>query len=109
DVLWLVPDSTVVTRESFELLALHAAEAGIPIVAFAEAFVRQGALLAFYPDPSAVGRQCGSLAMQVLRGEVATARIGSRGPERFACVVNRRIEGQLGVEIPDGMCTDLGG
>ncbi|MGH7823402.1 MAG: ABC transporter substrate-binding protein [Candidatus Binatia bacterium] len=109
DVLWLVPDSTVVTRESFELLALHAAEAGIPVVAFAEAFVRQGALLAFYPDPAAVGRQCGTLAVDILRGAAVPSRIGARGPERFACVVNRRIEGQLGVDIPEEMCTDLGG
>ncbi|MGH7803014.1 MAG: ABC transporter substrate binding protein, partial [Candidatus Binatia bacterium] len=32
DVLWLIPDSTVVTRESFEVLALQTAEAKIPLV-----------------------------------------------------------------------------
>ena len=109
DVLWLLPDSTVVTRESFELLALQAAEAGIPLVAFAEAFARQGALLAFYPDPAAVGRQCGALATRILRGEVSPAEIGARSPDRFACAVNRRIEGQLGVSVPGEMCAEVGG
>jgi putative ABC transport system substrate-binding protein len=109
DLLWLLPDSTVVTRESFELLALQAAEARIPLVAFAEAFARQGALLAFYPDPAAVGRQCGEIASRLLRGEVSAAEIGARAPERFACAVNRRIEGQLGLSLPANLCTDVGG
>jgi putative tryptophan/tyrosine transport system substrate-binding protein len=109
DVLWLLPDSTVVTRESFELLALHAAEWGIPLVAFAEAFTRQGALLSFYPDPVAVGRQCAALAARLLSGETSPEEIGARTPDRFACAVNRRIGGLLGVSVPPGMCVEVGG
>ncbi|MGH7899985.1 MAG: ABC transporter substrate binding protein, partial [Candidatus Binatia bacterium] len=98
DVLWVIPDSTVVTRESFELLALHAAESRLPFVAFSESFARQGALLAFYPDAASVGEQCAALAARVLAGEVPSA-IGVQAPARTMVAVNRRIEDQLGIRI----------
>jgi putative ABC transport system substrate-binding protein len=107
DVLWIIPDSTVVTRESFEILALQAAESRIPFVAFSEAFARQGALLAMYPDPSAIGDQCAGLAVQVLRGNVTMAEIGVRAPDRYRVAVNRRVEDQLGVKIAPTLRADV--
>jgi ABC-type uncharacterized transport system substrate-binding protein len=107
DVLWVIPDSTVVTRESFEILALQAAESRIPFVAFSEAFARQGALVAFYPDPAAVGQQCAELAAALLRGEVKPAEIGVRTPERYRVAVNRRVEDQLGLKLGGGLHADV--
>jgi putative ABC transport system substrate-binding protein len=107
DVLWVIPDSTVVTRESFEVLALGAAESRIPFVAFSEAFARQGALLAFYPDPTAVGDQCATLAGAVLRGEIKPSQVGTRAPERYRIAVNRRVEDQLGLNLDARLHPDV--
>jgi putative tryptophan/tyrosine transport system substrate-binding protein len=107
DVLWVIPDSTVVTRESFEVLALGAAESRIPFVAFSEAFARQGALLAFYPDAGAVGDQCAALAVSVLRGDVKPSQVGIRAPERFRVAVNRRVEDQLGLNLDARLRPDV--
>ena len=107
DVLWVIPDSTVVTRESFEVLALGAAESRIPFVAFSEAFARQGALLAFYPDPGAVGDQCATLAGQVLRGQIKPSQVGVRAPERYRVAVNRRVEDQLGLTLDARLRPDV--
>jgi putative tryptophan/tyrosine transport system substrate-binding protein len=107
DALWLIPDSTVVTRESFEVLALQSAESKVPLVAFAEAFARQGALLALYPDPGAVGAECADLAGRILRGEAEPREIGIRHPARPLLAVNRRIEEQLGVLLGSGLDPDV--
>jgi putative ABC transport system substrate-binding protein len=107
DVLWLIPDSTVVTRESFEVLALQTAEAKMPLVAFAEAFAKQGALLALYPDPGAVGAQCASLAVRLLRGETTPSQIGVRDPDRARLAINRRIEDQLAIPLTPGLEADV--
>jgi outer membrane receptor protein involved in Fe transport/ABC-type uncharacterized transport system substrate-binding protein len=107
DVLWVIPDSTVITRESFEVLALQAAETKTPFVAFAESFARQGALLAFYPDPAAIGEQCAGIAAKVLRGEAGPGQIGIRSPDRFRVAINRRVEDQLGIEIGSGLRPDV--
>jgi ABC-type uncharacterized transport system substrate-binding protein len=106
DVLWVIPDSTVVTRESFQLLALQAAESRIPFVAFSESFAREGALLAFYPDPGSVGDQCAALALRVLAGELPS-QIGLQTPSRTVIAVNRRIEDQLGLRIGPRLKPDV--
>jgi len=100
DVLWLVPDSTVVTRQSFEVLALEAAESRIPLVAYSDAFVQQGALLAISPDAAGVGHQCASLATAVLRGDQTPERIGVRPAERYRVTVNEQVAQQFGLRIP---------
>ncbi len=107
DVLWVIPDSTVITRESFEVLALQAAETKTPFVAFAESFARQGALLAFYADPAAIGEQCATIAGKMVRGEAAPAQIGIRSPDHFRVAVNRRVEDQLGLKIGSAVRPDV--
>jgi putative ABC transport system substrate-binding protein len=99
DVLWVIPDSTVVTRETWPIIALQAAENKIPLMAFSESFVQEGALLAFYTEPSALAEQCANLATRLLRGETSPAEIGIRAPETVHVAVNRRVEEQLGLTL----------
>jgi putative ABC transport system substrate-binding protein len=98
DVLWLIPDSTVVTRESFEVLALEAAESRIPLVAYSDAFVQQGALLAISPDAAGVGLQCASLAEEALRTRRVPPVVLTA--ERYRVTVNEQVAQQFGLRIP---------
>ena len=106
DVLWVIPDSTVVTRETWPLIALQAAENKIPLLAFSESFVREGALLAFYSEPEALAEQCAALAVRMLRGEVLPSKIGIQTPERLRVAVNRRVEELLGLKISGSLRAD---
>jgi ABC-type uncharacterized transport system substrate-binding protein len=101
DVLWLIPDQSLITTDSFLLLAELAAESKVPLVGFAEAFARGGAVLAIYSEPAVVGSQCARLAIDALRGGVLG---GTQDPERVSCAVNSRIEDQLGLNVPPGVC-----
>ncbi|MEA2627304.1 MAG: hypothetical protein QOD06_3349 [Candidatus Binatota bacterium] len=107
DVLLLVPDSTVLTRESFEVIRTVAAETRTPLIAFSEAFARQGALLAFQPKAESVGEQCARLAERILRGDLHLSDVGVRAPEEVRVVVNRRVEDILGVPISRSVRPDV--
>jgi outer membrane receptor for ferrienterochelin and colicin/ABC-type uncharacterized transport system substrate-binding protein len=107
DVLLLVPDSTVLTRESFEVIRTVAAETRTPLIAFSEAFARQGALLAFHPKAESVGGQCARLAGRILRGDLRLADVGVQAPEDVRVVVNRRVEDILGVPISQSVRPDV--
>ena len=76
-------------------------------MAFSEAFARQGSLLAFYPDPAAVGDQCARLAAEVLRGQIKPSQVGVRAPERYRVAVNRRVEDQLGLTLDARLRPDV--
>lgn len=69
DLLWLAPDSTVVTSQSLEFLFITSFENRIPIVTFSDDLVRKGAVAAFSPDYEGVGEQAANLARRVLKGE----------------------------------------
>jgi putative ABC transport system substrate-binding protein len=107
DVLWMIPDSTVITPETFQILALQAAESNVPFLAFGESFARQGALLAFYPDPTAVGGQCAALAAAILRGEARPGEIGLRAPDSVRVAVNRQVESQLAIKLSPALRADV--
>lgn len=98
DALWLVPDSTCFTRESFEFALKLTLERKIPTMVFAEAYVRAGALIALSPDYGRMGRQVARLVRRVLAGEpVSPAEPAS--PDAASLVINGRTARYLGVEI----------
>lgn len=105
-VLWIIPDSTVITRENWLIIREQAAESNIPLLAFSDSFAREGALLAFYPEPQAIAEQCAQLAGRVLRREISPAQIGIQAPERVSSAVNRRVEEYLGLKISPSLAPD---
>jgi putative ABC transport system substrate-binding protein len=69
DALWMIPDSTVVSKESFQYLLENSLDRRFPLFAFSENFVKAGALLALAPRYQDIGRQAGTLLKQVLSGK----------------------------------------
>jgi putative ABC transport system substrate-binding protein len=68
DALWMLPDTTAVTRETTEAFFLFSQEQGIPAVSFAGAYLGLGAAAVIDIDWTDVGRQAGSMAETILRG-----------------------------------------
>lgn len=68
DTLWVIPDRTVVSKESFRYMLEASINRKVPILAFSEAFVKGGALLAVAPDYPGIGRQAAGLAKKILGG-----------------------------------------
>jgi putative ABC transport system substrate-binding protein len=96
DALWLLPDASLVTPESFRFLLLQSFRRGIPVLAFAKSFVRAGALLALAPDYEAMGRAAATLVAELLAGR--TPPPAAPPPARIA--VNTTTARKLGLKVP---------
>lgn len=68
DALWLIPDTTVVTPETAELIMLFSLENAVPVSAFSAKYLEMGALMSFDVNASDMGRQAGALAAKILSG-----------------------------------------
>ncbi len=98
DAIWMFPDPTCFNRDSFEFLLKQSIEHRVPIMVFAEAYVKAGALLSLSPDYGEIGRQAARLIARIHAGESAS-RILPKGPEKPVLVVNRRTAESLGIEM----------
>jgi putative ABC transport system substrate-binding protein len=98
DALWLLPDSTVVTKKSFSLIKTTTLENKIPLLCTSAVFVKAGALAAVSSDHRDVGRQAAELARKIL--ELSTpGSLGIVYPDRFKLTVNTDTAKQLGLEL----------
>jgi putative ABC transport system substrate-binding protein len=68
DALWLLPDTTAVTRETAEAYFRFAQEQNLPAVGFASAYLRYGGAVALDIDRFEMGRQAGEIAAGLLAG-----------------------------------------
>ncbi|MGR3293536.1 MAG: ABC transporter substrate-binding protein [Candidatus Scalindua sp.] len=98
DALWLLPDSTVVTKKSFDLIKTTTLKNKIPLLCTSAVFVKAGALAAVSSDHEDVGRQAAELARKIL--ELSTpGSLGIVYPDRFKLTVNTDTAKQLGLEL----------
>jgi putative ABC transport system substrate-binding protein len=68
DALWMLPDSTAVTRETTELYFSFGLQNKIPIISFATGYLGLGAAAVCYIDWHALGRQAAAMAAELLNG-----------------------------------------
>ncbi len=99
DMLWALPDATVLRPTTARGLILLWLRAGKPIFATSEAFVRNGALAALAADPTAVGRRAGELAGRILAGTPAAA-LRPEEPPRVGLYLNLATAGHLAIDLP---------
>lgn len=98
DALWMIPDPTIVSKESFQYLLQTSIERRIPLLAFSEGFVKGGALLALAPDYEDIGRQAGLVAREILGGK-SPGSIPLKHPKGHL-ILNLNTAQALGVNIP---------
>ena len=98
DLLWLIPDSTVVTPESLEFIFLKAFENRIPVIAFSKELLSRGAILTFSPDYHSVGVEAGQLARQILQGK-SPANNPVSSVKKLHTSINLMVAKKLGIEI----------
>lgn len=98
DLLWMIPDSTVVTAESMDFIFMTALQNNIPVISFSEDMVRKGAILAITPDYRAVGEQAGRMAAEVLKGKKA-GKIPVSFANKIRTLVNPGLAKKIGRDI----------
>ena len=97
DAIWMVPDETVVTTDSFKYFLLTTLENGVPFFAASDIFVEAGALAALTPDYTDVGRQGCQLAMGFT---TTVVEAGARPPRKVNLSLNLKTARKIGLVIP---------
>lgn len=98
DALWLLPDSTVLTRESFGFIKSTTLKNNIPLLCTSDAFVKAGALAAVFSDYTFVGEQAARLAVKLLSPS-APGSLGIVNPDKFTLAINTDTAEKLGLEL----------
>lgn len=95
DALWMLPDTTAVTRETVEAYFRFSQEEQIPVVSFANAYLGLGAAAVLEIDRAELGRQAGEMAAALLREGEAGQPVA--WPRRSALRTNRSVLKHLGI------------
>jgi ABC-type uncharacterized transport system substrate-binding protein len=104
DVLWLMPDPSLISAEMFNYLLLFTLERKIALFGFLDSFTQAGALASVAPDYREIGRRAARLAVEVA-SRPAEARLPLPPPTSSpgALSVNVKTARQLGVAIAPGV------
>ncbi len=98
DLLWMAPDLTVATPQGVEALFLFAMENRIPVLTFADKYLKSGALLSVSFDIQAMGDAAGILAKKILSG-IRVEKIQPVISEKVKVMVNEKIAARLKIKI----------
>ncbi len=99
DAIWLLPDTTVLTKASFNFILNTTMEKKIPLLAFSDSLVKGGALLSFSTDYRDVGKLAGRLVKKILSG-VAPNTLSLASPEG-ELTLNLHIADFLGIKFKE--------
>lgn len=97
DGLWLLPDASLITNETFRHVLVTSLERRMPLFVFSAPFVRAGALMGLAPNYTRIGREAASIVEQVSEGETAGS-IPTRDPPA-ALVINAATAARMGIEL----------
>lgn len=95
DAYWMMPDITVTSSVSVEVLMRLSLENNIPVLTFNNHFVKKGALMALHADDFYMGKQAGAMAKKILTGE-KPEDIPRSYANRELFSFNRRVANKLG-------------
>jgi putative ABC transport system substrate-binding protein len=104
DVLWLFPDATVITRENLRYMMTFSYENIVPLLAFSEKYVRNGAFMSFNFDAFDIGSQAGTMASLILLG-VDIKKIPIAHINKAAPLVNQVLAERFGIDVPPFIVT----
>jgi len=98
NLIWMIPDATVVTPETVEFLLLFSQRNGTPVVTFAAKYVDTGALISLDIDGFDLGKQGGEMANRILDG-AHVSDIPATDARKAVLKVNRKVARKLGINL----------
>lgn len=98
DVIWLLPDPTVLQAENLQLLLLASFESRIPLYGFARKYVELGAIAAAHIDPASLGAQAAGMLHCLTEPAAGAAqrREYARGAQ---LVLNQKVARKMGLVL----------
>lgn len=103
DALWMLPDDTVITPESFQFLLLKTFENHLPFLAVSDIFVEVGALASLSPDYTDVGRQSCQLVSKIESSQLNLAEVNIFPPAKVNLAINLKTADIIGLRLPSAV------
>jgi putative ABC transport system substrate-binding protein len=94
DAYWMIPDVTVISSISLEVLKRFSLENNVPVLTFSKHFIEKGAFMALNIDDFDMGIEAGKIAKEILVG-VKIKNI----PDRFAGRILLNFNSQLAIKF----------
>jgi ABC-type uncharacterized transport system substrate-binding protein len=69
EILWMIPDETVLTPRSSRFIIFELIKSGVPVIGLSSAYVKAGALMSLDCNYTDICRQSAELAVRVLAGQ----------------------------------------
>lgn len=104
DAQWLVPDNTVVNADNFRYMLLTSIENKLPLMAFSQTFVREGALASVSATNEDIGAEVARMTTAIRGGQPVTSFPVS-SPKRSELFINLKTARALGFSIPLSVLT----
>jgi putative tryptophan/tyrosine transport system substrate-binding protein len=101
DVLLMLPDTTVTTRETVDAMLLFSFRNRVPIFTFSEKYVEMGAAAALTVIPRDIGVQTGEIARKLMRDRTEDGGPVRTYARKQILLINTRITTKLGITIAD--------
>lgn len=98
DAFWMLPDPTVVTQETLNLLFLFSLEQRVPILTFSDKFLKKGATVAVTLNLRAIGEIAAGMAARVLNG-ADIQEIPPVAARKADININKEIARKLGTPV----------
>lgn len=98
DVLWMIPDSTVITKDALPVILKKVQKQRIPTFCTSSAIVRAGALASISADYIQTGYQAAEIAQSILYHNTAIAP-DVKHPEKLMWTLNTKTAKWLGINI----------
>lgn len=98
DALWIIPDSTVITKGSINLICKTILEHHLPIFCTSEALVKAGALVSISPHYAHIGLQAAQIAQTLLNNPTVIS-LGVRKPDTLKVTLNTQTAKILGINL----------
>ena len=99
DTLWVIPDKTVLSRETFKFINLNALRYCTPVMACSPQLVEMGAPFSFFAEPYSVGQQAGIICKKILNGEISVP-LPIEVPNDIFMAINLTTMKRCGIELP---------
>ena len=96
EVLWMLPDATIVNSEMIDAMLLFSFQQNVPIFSFSKKYVEMGAVAALTIDPQNMGKQAGEMARSLLQDGKGPLRAYAGTPR---LIINKKVSAKLGVRI----------
>jgi putative ABC transport system substrate-binding protein len=100
DVLWILPDQTVLAPEVVQRMLLFSYRRKVPLLGLSKRQAEMGALFSLsFASSEDIGRQAGELANRIVRGK-AVAEIPYTTARRVHLTANLKAAQKLGMNVP---------